>query len=211
MNQGTLNNSYWLSGSASRGGQGVEDNAEKTAEELKSPIGPGTASTTATYYNWSEDDWDFGTSDQYPVLKDSDGNLIPGQGTTLTGSSLRESLRELEILEVRTTSSQIFGVSTNNYVVTIFLPAGTTERSIILRLRAYNPDAEIQIFREGDSTDYFEGKMSGDESLPVAVGENTKLTIMVDEPDTDYTLTFRVEEILGIKIRVKVFLEGPLQ
>ena len=129
LNEGTLNDSYWLSGSASIGGYGVENNAEKTAEELKSPTAPGTTTvpTTATYYNWSEDDWDFGTSDQYPVLKDRNGNLIPGQGTTLTGSSLRESLRELEIPEVRTTSSQIFGVSTNNYVVTIFLPAGTTE------------------------------------------------------------------------------------
>ena len=214
FNNSVLDNSYWLSGSASIGGAGVDDaDAEKTAEELKSPIGPGTASTTATYYNWSENDWDFGTSDQYPVLKDSDGNLIPGQGTTLTGSSLRESLRELEIPEVRTTSSQIFGVSTNNYVVTIFLRAGITTDSIVLRLRAYNPDAEIQIFKEGDDPviDYFEGKMSGDESLPIVVGAETKLTIMVDEPDTDYTLTFRVEEILGIKIRVKVFLEGPLQ
>ena len=213
QNDGTINDSYWLSGSASSGGQGVEDNAEKTTEELKLPTAPGTTTvpTTATYYNWSEDDWDFGTSDQYPVLKDSDGNLIPGQGTTLTGSSLRESLRELEIPEVRTTSSQIFGVSTNNYVVTIFLPAGTTNGSIVLRLRAYNPDAKIQIFKEGDPTDYFAGKMSGDESLPIVVGAETKLTIRVNEPNTDYTLTFRVEEIEGIQIRVKVFLEGPLQ
>ena len=213
FNPGTVNNSYWLSGSASRGGRGVDADAEKTAEELKSPTAPGitTVPTTATYYDWSEGDWDFGTSDQFPILKYPDGNLIPGQGTTLTGSSLRESLRELEIPEVRTTSSQIFGVSTNNYVVTIFLPAGTTERSIVLRLRAYNPDAEIQIFREGDPTDYFAGKMSGDESLPIVVGENTKLTIRVNKPDTDYTLTFRVEEIEGIQIRVKVFLEGPLQ
>ena len=211
FNPGTVNNSYWLSGSASRGGRGVDADAEKTAEELKSPIRPGTASTTATYYNWSENDWDFGTSDQFPILKYPDGNLIPGQGTTLTGSSLRESLRELEIPEVRTTSSQIFGVSTNNYVVTIFLRAGITTDSIVLRLKAYNPDAEIQIFKEGDATDYFAGKMSGDESLPIVVGEDTKLTIIVSEPDTDYTLAFRVEEILGIKIRVKVFLEGPLQ
>ena len=206
-----ISHSYWLRGSLPSPGGGVDADTEKTAEELKSPIGPGTASTTATYYDWSTADWDFGTSDQFPALKDSDGNLIPGQGTTLTGSSLRESLRELEIPRIRTTSSQIFGVSTNNYVVTIFLPTGTTERSIVLRLKAYNPDAMIQIFKDEDATDYFEGKMSGNESLPIVVGENTKLTIMVDEPDTDYTLTFRVEEILGIKIRVKVFLEGPLQ
>ena len=209
----TLNNSYWLSGSATSGGGNVPGDTEKTAEELKSPIGPGTASTTATYYNWNSDAdvWDFGTSDQFPALKDSNGNLVPGQGTSITGSSLRESLRELEIPGFRTTSSQIFGVSTNNYVVTIFLREGITTDNIVLRLNAYNPDAKIQIFRDGDPTDYFAGKMSGDESLPIVVGAETKLTIRVDEPDTDYTLTFRVEELEGIQIRVKVFLEGPLQ
>ena len=210
LTSGRIKDSYWLSGSASFGGGNVSPDAKKTAEELKSPT-----RAEGIYSNWNSDDdndgWDFGTSDQFPVLKYPDGNLIPGQGTTLTGSSLRESLRELEIPKVRTTSSQIFGVSTNNYVVTIFLPTGTTNGSIVLRLRAYNPDAKIQIFREGDSTDYFASKMSGDESLPITVGEDTKLTIRVDEPDTDYTLTFRVEELEGIQIRVKVFLEGPLQ
>ena len=210
LTSGMIEYSYWLSGSASTGGGNVSTDAKKTAEELKSPT-----RAEGIYSNWNSDDdnddWDFGTSDQFPVLKYPDGNLIPGQGTTLTGSSLRESLRELEIPEVRTTSSQIFGVSTNNYVVTIFLPTGTTERRIVLRLKAYNPDAEIQIFREGDPTDYFAGKMSGDESLPIVVGEDTKLTIRVNKPDTDYTLTFRVEELEGIQIRVKVFLEGPLQ
>ena len=204
--KGTITNSYAIGRLVNR----VPMEVKRTTEELKSPVRPGTTQTDV-YYRWMTADWDFGTSDQFPVLRDSDGNLIPGQGTNIAGSSLRESLRELEIPGFRTTSSQIFGVSTNNYVVTIFLREGITTDSIVLRLKAYNPDAEIQIFKEGDPTDYFEGKMSGDESLPVVVGAETKLTIMVDEPDTDYTLTFRVEEIRGINIRVKVFLEGPLQ
>ena len=206
--RGTITNSYAIEPLTTR----VPMEVQRTAEKLKLPIEPGTTQTDV-YYNWNSDAdvWDFGTSDQFPALKDSDGNLIPGQGTTLTGSSLRESLRELEIPRLRTTSSQIFGVSTNNYVVTIFLREGITTDSIVLRLKAYNPDAEIQIFREGDPTDYFAGKMSGDESLPIVVGAETKLTIRVNEPDTDYTLTFRVDELEGIQIRVKVFLEGPLQ
>ena len=53
--------------------------AKKTAEELKSPT-----RAEGIYSNWNSDDdnddWDFGTSDQFPVLKYPDGNLIPGQG-----------------------------------------------------------------------------------------------------------------------------------
>ena len=75
-------------------------------------------------------------------------------------------------------------------MVTINLPAGTTEYDITLRLRAYNPDAEIQIFKAGDSTNYFEGKMSGQSSSRITVGAGTRLTIRVSEPNTDYTLTF---------------------
>ena len=224
-NDATINDSYWLDSSASSGGTGVNTNTSKTTMELISPIG-----AEGIYAEWDDPDgWDFGTANQFPALKyatecvkpeitaiKSDaaqpicGTLLPYQGMEIGDSGLRESLRELTI-EARTTSNQIFGVSTNNYVVTIFLPKGITTDSIVLILRAYNPDAEIQIFKAEDLADYFAGRRSGDQSLPIVVGEGTKLTIMVSEPDTDYTLTFRVEEIQGIQIRVKVFLEGPLQ
>ena len=230
-NPGMINDSYWLSGSATIGGTSVPADTEKTAETLKS-----LTRAAGIYSNWGPDDWDFGTSNQFPALKYAKGTdttsyqacsdtppqigidqpqcetLLPHQGMDIEDSGLRESLRELDISGPRTRLDMPLGVSTNNYVVTIFLCEDITTDSIVLRLRAYNPDAEIQIFRDGDSSiDYFAGKMSGDESLPIVVGRDTKLTIMVDEPDTDYTLTFRVEEIQGIQIRVKVFLEGSLQ
>ena len=128
-------------------------------------------------------------------------------------SSLRESLRELNIPGVTASFAPPFRVSTNNHVVTILLPAGTTEYDIALRLRAYNSDAEIQIFRGGDSINYFENKRSGQSSSRITVSEGTKLTIRVSEPNTDYTLTFavRVGPLPGIRVRAKVFLEGPLQ
>ena len=227
-----INHSYWLSGSASSGGNNVPANTSRTVMELTSPTTP----TMMIYTGWSTDDWDFGTSNQFPALKYAEecvkpeittvksiagqpicGTLLPHQGMNIgdRDSGLRESLRELEIAGVRTTSSQIFGISTNNYVVTIFLREGITTNSIVLRLKAYNPDARIQIFIDGDfSTDYFEGKRSGDESLPIVVGANTKLIIRVSEPDTDYAITFAVEEPPApesIQLRIKVFLEGPLQ
>ena len=211
---GRVNDSYWQSGSASSGGRGVAADARKTVEMLTSP-------TTATdiYSNWSTDNWDFGNSNQFPALKYAKGTdtnyltcsdippqtgtdqpqcgtLLPHQGMNIgdRDSGLREDLRKLEISRVNIEGFNTpLGVSTNNYVVTILLPDGTTEYDIALRLEAYNPDAEIQIFREGDdSTDYFEGKMSGQSSSGITVGEGTKLTIRVNESNTDYTLTFAV-------------------
>ena len=229
-NSGTINHSYWQEGSASSGGRNIAADTRKTIQELTSPIDPGTMPTDV-YYDWNTNDWDFGNSNQYPALKyatecvkpeittvKSDAGqpicrtLLPYQGINIGDSSLRESLRELKISRAITSFGPSFGVSTNNYVVTILLPAGITEYDIVLRLRAYNSDAEIQIFKAGDSTDYFENRRSGQSSSRITVGEGTKLTIRVSEPNTDYTLTFAVDVgELPIRVRTKVFLEGPLQ
>ena len=227
-----ISHSYWQEGSASSGGTDVAANTRKTIQELTSP-------TTATgiYSNWGTDDWDFGNSNQYPALKYAKGTdtndaacsdtppqtgtdqpqcetLLPHQGMNIGDSDLREGLRKLDIIGAAMTEfDSPLGVSTNNYVVTIFLPTRITEYPIVLRLEAYNPDAEIQIFKAGDSTNYFEGKMSGDESLPIDVASGTQLTIRVSEPNIDYTLTFATAlgELPSIRVRVKVFLEGSLQ
>ena len=230
-NTGTINDSYWRIGSTTNAGTDVATDTSKTTVELTSPTAAG-----GIYSDWGADDWDFGTPNQFPALKYAKsidtsyptcsdtapltgidrpqcGTLLPHQGMDIgnRGSGLRESLRELDISGPEMELNMPLGVSTNNYVVTIFLREGINEGSVVLRLRAYNPDAEIQIFRAEDSIDYFAGKMSGDESLPIAVVDGTKLTIRVSEPDTDYTLTFRVDEFQGIQVRVRVFLEGPLQ
>ena len=208
----SINHSYWQEGSASRGGtRGVAADTRKDhAEMLTSPT-----RVAGIYSAWSASAWDFGNSNQYPALKyakDTDTDyqtcsdtppqtgidqpqcrtLLPYQGMDIGDSGLRESLRELRISRVTANFAPSFGVSTNNYVVTIDLPTGTTEYGIVLRLRAYNSDAEIQVFKAGDSTDYFENRRSGQSSSRIIVGEGTKLTIRVSEPNTDYTLTFRV-------------------
>ena len=70
------NNSYWDKTTSkvgtSAGGEG------KTTTELQSPITPGST-PTEIYYDWSTNSWDFGTAKQYPVLKYSDGTLMPNQ------------------------------------------------------------------------------------------------------------------------------------
>ena len=72
FSRGTIRSSYWdktTSGmSSSDGGVG------KTTEELQSPT-----TSTGIYSSWSTNDWDFGTREQYPALKYSDGTLMPNQ------------------------------------------------------------------------------------------------------------------------------------
>ena len=67
-----INHSYWLRGSASSGGTGVATNTSKTMMELQSPI-----INEGIYASWSTNDWNFGSSTQYPAIrhaKDTDTN-----------------------------------------------------------------------------------------------------------------------------------------
>ena len=70
---GSISDSYWNVMIA-----GIED-AETTrsisngatglvSEQLKAPTMPGST-LTEVYFNWSTDNWDFGTPDEYPALK----------------------------------------------------------------------------------------------------------------------------------------------
>ena len=61
---------YWNSETAAGNGVGAAalNASGKRTAELQMPTAPGTTSTEI-YYGWSEDNWDFGTSDEYPILK----------------------------------------------------------------------------------------------------------------------------------------------
>ena len=74
-----ITQSYWdteASMHASRGNYEAE--FAKTTAELQSPTAPGMTSMQV-YYGWSEDIWDFGSNNTYPLLRlavDSDGDLV---------------------------------------------------------------------------------------------------------------------------------------
>ena len=177
--QCTINNSYWLSGSASSGGTNVPIDTEKTAIELTSPIEPGTNSGDV-YYNWNSDAdvWDFGSSNQFPILKVSDSDaLLPNQGVGLR--SIQSSTTNAEL-------SPTFRDAITFYTIT---PPGTS--SIDLTLTAYNPAATIAlVLEEEEATDYFAGKGSrGSASVPIAA--NSVLIITVSEPNLD-PISYRV-------------------
>ena len=73
FSRGTIRSSYWdkTTSGMSRSARGVG----KTTEELQSPT-----TSTGIYGSWSTNNWDFGTNEQYPALKYSDGTLMPNQG-----------------------------------------------------------------------------------------------------------------------------------
>ena len=186
-NNGTITNSYWdvdVSGiQTSAGG------TSKTTVELQSPTVPGSASNEL-YYNWSSEDWDFGTSIQYPILKHADRDvLLSGQGV---------GLRDLEMLTSGAGLSPTFGASTTHYVIS-FLATRTSE--ISLQLRAYNADATIEAIRRGEGYNYFESSGSDGRSEPIPIDRNIELVITVTEADADttiYTLSTRELEISDI-------------
>ena len=173
VSNGSISQSYFLQkvGSTLSGGIGVPVDAEQTAEALKSPT-----MATGIYEGWSPQVWDFGTSDQFPIIKDSDSNtLFPNQGV---------GLRELQVLTAGTELSPTFGVSTNHYVVA-FLPPTGAEYDIVLALRAYNPNATIEIIKRGEEpvVDYFAGNGSNGESNSITLSDNIILDITVTESD----------------------------
>ena len=89
-NTGTIANSYWdinTSGITT----GV-DGIGKTKIELQSPTAPGSTANEV-YHSWSTNDWDFGTSIQYPVLKYAGSDiLLSDQGV---------GLRDLEVVDTQ--------------------------------------------------------------------------------------------------------------
>ena len=191
-----IRHSYWLSGSASSGGVNVHPSAEKTAEEHKSPIEPGTTPTDI-YYNWDDTVWDFGTSDQFPVIKASNGNFLPNQGL---------GLRNLAILTENTELRPVFGVSTLHYVI-FFVDTS----SINLDLTAYNNDAMIEIIKQAEdpAVDYFAGKGSSGQSDLIPIDEDDVLVIMVVEDGNSTTsYTIRLEKIRISDIAVSEMTEN---
>ena len=144
-----VNHSYWLSGSAALGGiinaLGRID-AEKTAEELKSPIEPGTTSTEV-YYNWDATVWDFGTAEEYPALKYHDNSCGTSMPFLDCGRLLlhqRVGLRDLRLEQnVRAghlSLSPEFDTAVTTYTVSA-VHADASELRIIPI--AVNPDAII--------------------------------------------------------------------
>ncbi len=160
---------------------------------LKMPTTPSTIIETDTYYEgWSKDDWDFGTSEQLPILKYNKSSNPGYIACSVTQSSTpnisqprcntflpdqNDGLRDLEIVSAGIRLDKPFASEVSNYIVSF----GNETPSLELALRAYEDDSQISVFRQGDSTDYF-----GDSISLENLGE-TAITINVREvfPETE--------------------------
>ena len=145
----------------------------------------GTASDI--YYDWSDDDWDFGTNRQYPVLKYTDDPLpnskeCRSEGDTptdldlpLCGSLLSPTLRGLSELQlVQSKLSPDFDVAVPNYRGV----AVSSTSTIQFRPITVNRDAKVYITVEGQSRGL--AIDSNDESSMISLNPNGITTITVE-------------------------------
>ena len=153
----TITNSYWdTTVSGIRGGN---HGIGLTTEQLLSPTAPD-ATNPARYTRWGIKDWDFGTSQEYPILKyakGSDSNkptcreattmssVLPVCGTLLS-PAIRYGLKDLRLAE---------GALWPEFVGSLAHYSGTAASSTsLVRLipTALNPTAKIMIEAYDDST-----------------------------------------------------------
>ncbi len=161
--------------------------AGRSASDLKLPD-----DATGIYSSWNVADWDFGTTEQYPVLKyatdedpstcgkqprrkDTDppecGSLLPNQGT---------GLRDLDIAGAEWTPD--FSSDQTDYTVSI----DNSFQDISLRLNAYNPEANITIEDIGTAI--------GSTETTILLSQSTTLTVTVSDGDTDFNYNVRIEK-----------------
>ena len=208
----TLNNSYWdietSTQTRSAGSTG------KTTAELQDP-------TADIYRNWSSDDWDFGTTQTYPVLRHNKvenvaacdsvpktalprcGTLLSGQlgpdgwlSALLPGQLGRGGLNALffrvggsELNAADVFRNQPFSSLIFDYNVMVSFPR--------LQLEPYTlaGDASVSIMKEGDNTNYFDRKSSGDTSDFIVLetdGTATELKVVVADDAISTTYTFAI-------------------
>ena len=203
-NDGTITNtnSYWdkeTSGqTSSAGGMG------KTTTELKSAIAQ-QQNPNNTYYRWKTTDWDFGTSNQYPVLKyakgpDDDNPACDEQGAredlpecgSLLSLALRYGLSELRLVEGYL--SPEFFVEVPNYAGTLV----STTNIIQFKPTALNSTATISISVEGGVNEEI---ASGALSSDIMLSGTTKIIISVKNGGTtlpiEYTLHLNYHNFEG--------------
>ena len=208
---GTITRSYWdktankLEGNT--GGVGLLASEMQSAnaqdEDLKKP-----------YYKWSTAHWDFGTAEQYPILKYATGSdlnnpvcgpeqTLPNCGALLLGQ--HASLKHILFLSDVELSSN-FKPTALNYQLGIT----TGTKTLQLIPIASNPDSSINISRNGTVID--SDLASRTTSSVITLGENTEIVIEVsatNQRPAQYNLTTNyLQEITILGIPDKAIDEG---
>ncbi len=203
LNSSIITDSYWNIDTS--GIQTSDGGTTKTTVELQSPT-----MATGIYSSWSSDNWDFGTSVQYPVLKYADNpntdsrecrsvsdttTDLPVCGSLLL-PALRYGLRELQLL--RGNLSPDFNVVVPSYRGTVVNSISTIQ----FRPTTVNPDAKVYITADEEARGI--AMDSGDESgmISLNTGGITTITIEVESrgqitQTVRYTLSLNYYEFNG--------------
>ena len=108
----------------------------RTTTQLKSPTAPGLLGET--FERWNVSDWDFGSGEQYPILRHSEGSnqgrLLPGQHIMLSGLLVLDGLTLSPRFNPQTFDYRV-NLSDNNMRQTRFSPtiANSTRTISILK------------------------------------------------------------------------------
>ena len=225
---GAITASYWDNNNHS---SDSEHGEAKTTSELQSPTAAPSTNTMAVYYGWSRDDWDFGDSESYPALRYSkNADEDPCNPDVTISPPLPPCTIPLYNQPIRTKGlAGVFFLSDNKATapsapplfsplifsypdVKIEIPGVNT--NIQLRPYAINSPhaidstATISITEQGDTTtNYFDGKVSGELSAQIPLDRAKTLTIVVtditDEGTiTETTYTFDIAIVLKVSKRV---------
>ena len=191
-NEGRITNSYWDT-QTSRIASGVNGRGLTTAQ-LQSPT-----NAIGIYAQWSTGNWNFGTDEQYPILKyatacsEQAGTDLPVCGSLLS-PVLRYGLREL--LLVKGNLSPSFIVASQNYAGT----AVSTANTIQFKPIALKSNATISISGDGGKP---QNIPSGTTSSEIILKEDgiTKIIISVKNggtnPPIEYTLRLDYHKFEG--------------
>ena len=224
----TITASYWDN---NRNESSSEYGEAKTTSELQSPTAAPSTDTTAVYYGWSRDDWDFGDNKNYPALRYSKSSDEDACNPDVTISPpLPPCTIPLYNQPIRTKGlAGVFFLSDNKATmpsapplfsplifsypdVKIEIPGVNT--NIQLRPYAINSPhaidstAIISITEQGDTTtNYFDGKVSGELSAPIPLDRAKTLTIVVTDitdegTTTETTYTFDMAIVLKVSQRI---------
>ena len=164
-------------------GTALEQNSDGySTEDLQMPTAANPDDMDSPYYQWSEDNWSFGISEQYPLVKYGSGDdpanpacgnsQQPQCGTLLREQTLAIDATLDDLMVSAGTLSPAFMRNIQNYTVSVANATAT----ISFTPTAHHPDATITV----DNIRVDSGNASDNITLPE--GATTTITVVVNSP-----------------------------
>ena len=212
-NGGSISASHWnteTSGLQGRHGSG------QTTQRMQLPT-----MAIGIYEAWDDDDWDFGISKQYPILKyapgpDGDGCGLSGlpQCGALISPRLRYGLRDLVVADGATLSpgfalSPEFDAAGLNQSGIYIGTLSSTDNTIRLTPKTIEPNADIS-FYIGDDEIAYDRIRSGETSKAISLQKNFTTHIHIEVQGTQtvrYTLYVDYQNTAADSVTLINYLE----